>query len=250
MNRTLALLSLMLFLTGLGCATAPDPQPEAVPSLARVLVAPMNLGVRPTSALEADPEPVWQALLAYLSTRDRQIAVLDPIGAERVWLEAVADLEASGEPVELATVSAGFARRVAEEAVYDALLMPSLVVRRARISGRSAVWDGVRRPVEVPAVLLAGAQPDLGPGISTRVTGFSGAMLGASLHVSLLAPDGSVAYEGVGGLDLLQHVAGGSEWGAAWTLEPRLEPFADDGHLTEGIERAFAPGGRRTARAW
>ncbi len=256
MNRWLPTLFLTAALFSLGCASLRAPETEeaaATPIPAgRLLVAPLNLGVSPPPGFDADPAPVWEALLGYLRTLDRQVAVLDPIGAERVWLEAIQDVEAEGEPVDLPSVSTAFARRVQEETDFAALVLPSVVARRARVTGHSARWDGVRRPVPVPAVLRAGAEANLGPSFSTRITGFSGAVVGASLHVALITPDGSVASEGMGGLDLLQMIDGESSFGntTRWQLEPRPEPYADADHLREGIARAFEGPTGRSRGAW
>ncbi|MDJ0847752.1 MAG: hypothetical protein QNK04_05125 [Myxococcota bacterium] len=252
MNRILSTFLVVSILVSLGCAKAPELAGTAN-SIAsgRLLVAPLNLGVTPPQGFEADPAPVWDALLGYLRTLDRQVAVLDPIGAERAWLEVTRDLEEAGEPLELEAVSAAFARRVQEDTSYAALVLPSIVARRARLSGYSARWDGVRRGVPVPALLRAGAEVDLGPGFATRITGYSGSLVGASLYVALLTPDGGVASEGVGGLDLLQRVDGESTFGTSnWHLEPRSEPYANPRHLLEGIERAFQRPAERPERSW
>ena len=41
-----------------------------------------------------------------------------------------------------------FARRIADQVEYSAIVFPSLVTRAARLSGQTAAWDGVRRRVE------------------------------------------------------------------------------------------------------
>ena len=42
-----------------------------------------------------------------------------------------------------------FARRIADQVEYSAIVFPSLVTRAARVQGKTAAWDGVRRHVEL-----------------------------------------------------------------------------------------------------
>ena len=47
-------------------------------------------------------------------------------------LEVMHDIEADGEPVDLPSVSTAFARRLQEETTFAALVLPSVVARRAQ----------------------------------------------------------------------------------------------------------------------
>jgi hypothetical protein len=70
------------------------------------------------------------------------------------------------------------------------------------------------------------------------VLGLNGKVGAVSLHVWVFRPDGSLAYEGVGGLDLIQE-ARRDERGGRPSFVLREDPFSDRDHLREGVARAF-----------
>lgn len=244
------LLTLALALPGCGAFSTPAPEGSHIAPPGRVVVAPLNLSVRAPAELSADTDPVWQALVGYLRGQDRQVAVLDPIDAERLWLETIADLERSGETANLPSTSSEFARRVREQVSYDLLVLPSVVLRRARMRGHEAAWDGVRQQLALPILAHIRQEVDVGA-FTTRVNGYRGSLSAASLHVALLWPDGAMAYQGIGGLGLVQEVGGFDTAGRShWTLEPRADPFGDTGQMLRGVEHAFEARLEQTARAW
>ena len=101
-----------------------------------------------------------------------------------------------------------FARRIADQLDYSAIVFPSLVTRAARLQGQSAAWDGVRRRVDGPT---SSRNRRLDPRL--RSVGFGqgvrGEIAAASLHVAVLSPDGELRFEGAGGLSLLQELEPG-----------------------------------------
>jgi hypothetical protein len=182
---------------------------------------------------------VWTEILRYLGTQDRSLAVVDAIDAAALWNTAAAEVERSGAGLEPRAVAARFARMVADHADYDILVMPSLAVRRARIGGYHAWWDGARR--EVPVRSPVPLSPSDGIG-GVTISGYRGSIAAASLYVAIFAPDGASLYEGLAGLDVIQEVARGERPHGApeWTLAPRRDSFADAAELREGVARAFA----------
>jgi hypothetical protein len=87
------------------------------------------------------------------------------------------------------------------------------------------------------------------PAGAVTVPGLRGKIAAISLHVSVLRPDGTHVYEGLGGLDLIQEAHRDNPWEGRWTFNTRLEPFTEPGHLREGIERAFERPLLATARS-
>jgi hypothetical protein len=77
-------------------------------------------------------------------------------------------------------------------------------------------------------------------------------MPAGSLHVAILAPDGALLHEGIGGIGVLQQVFRGQHFGEPqWILSPGSGAFQDAARVVrEGVERAFAQPLRRSARAW
>jgi hypothetical protein len=226
-------------LAALACAT---PGPEAgtsLPRTRRVAVAPLNLGLRTPPELRGSEAPVWTEILRYLGTQDRTLAVVDASDAVELWSTAAAEVERSGAELEPRAVAARFAQLLTAHADYDILVMPSLAVRRARIGGHHAWWDGARRELPVRSPVPIAPADGLG---GVTISGYRGSIAAASLYVAILGPDGASLYEGLAGLDVIQEVARGERprGGSEWTLAPRRDSFADAAELREGVERAFA----------
>ena len=234
------------------CAAPPGPHGSEALGVRvnRVAVAPLNLAIRVPEVLAGKGEPVWDELLRRFQVLDKQVSVVSLARAELLWLEATADLDLSDRRAALRTAHSRFARGLAEHRDYDLLIMPSLVLRRARLRSGVASWDGVRR-------VLHGSTLAFDPGVSdafrtpTNVTtgGLEGKVGAASLHVVVLRPDGTEQYQGLGGLDLMQKAQRAKTWERRWTYEERSDPFANAENLREGVERALQAMPRRTARS-
>jgi hypothetical protein len=242
-------------LAALACAGAPTPSAEqATTTLGakRILLAPLNLALRVPAELRDVDEPVWHELLRHFQAQDRHVTVVAPVDAELLWMDTMAELEQSGAAHDLPTASAHFARRLAEHTDYGLLLMPSLVLRSARVHGRHAYWDGVRRRLHVRATPMHGPIIEIGlPGNKLGIWGLRGKISAASLYVAVLSPDGRFVYQGIGGLDLLQEASLDRRApSATWQLALREAPFADVEALRQGIALAFERELPRTAYSW
>ena len=219
-------------LAALACASAPASR--VMPDAARIVVAPLNLGLRTPDELKGAEGPVWDELVSYLRSRDERVRIVDAADAAELWREALADLERSGSAPKPGTTAARFAARLREHVDYDLLVMPALVLRSARVGGQRVFWDGRRRPLPVRVRVPAA-------GYGAVTAGYTGTVAAASLYVAVLGPDGGSIFEGLAGLDVLQElVKGKRSWGdSAWRLEARRDPFPDAAVLRAGIERAF-----------
>ena len=242
-------------LAALACTSARTPSAEpAATTLGseRLLVVPLNLGLRVPAELQDVDEPVWHELLRHFQAQDRHVTMVAPVDAELLWMDTMAELEQPGATLDLPTASAHFARRLAEHTDYGLLLMPSLVLRSARVHGRHAYWDGVRRRLHVRATPMHGPIIEIGlPGSNPGVWGLSGRVSAASLHVALLGSDGRFVYQGLGGLDVLQEASLDRRApSATWQLALREAPFADVEALRQGIALAFERELPRTAYSW
>ncbi len=242
--------ALALALAALACASPGTQDAPTAPGYGRVVVAPLNLGLAAPAELAGGGAPVWNELLHYLRRLDRPLAVLDAPGAGRLWSSARVELEGSGAVVDPRSTASRFAERLAEQVDYGVLVMPSLVVRKARIGGYQASWDGVRRDLPLRGSLpIASALQDAVSGVA--VAGYRGSIAAASLYVLILASDGEPLYESLAGLDLIQEIAQVARIHHApkWSLEPRRDSFADTAGLRQGVERAFERSLPATARA-
>jgi hypothetical protein len=232
------------------CQTPPAPSAwqGIAARVSIVAIAPLNLAIRTPDELKGKGEPVWEQLQQHFQILDKQVALVAPLRAERLWFEAHIDLDYSDRTRALQVAHARFAQALAEIRSYDLLVVPSLVLRPARLRSGYASWDGVRRVVARGLQVIDPGFSDLfhpsGGPVSSGLRGKIGA---ASLHVAVLRPDGTRVYEGLGGLDLVQELHRDDPWGGRWTFEPRAEPFADAGHVREGVQRAL-DGTIQTAR--
>jgi hypothetical protein len=243
-------LAALFAVAALACAAPGAPEAEAAGAargLGRVVLTPLNLGLRTPPALRGSETRVWAELLRYLRAQDRSLSIVDAEDAEALWRDSVARLEPSDAPDEARAAASHFARLLAEYVDFDVVVMPSLVVRRARVGGRQAFWDGTRRPLPVREPLPIAS--DLDNGIQgVTLNGYKGSVAAASLYVAIVGSDGEPLYQGLAGLTVIQQLTRGARTrGAAeWILAPRGDAFADASGLRQGVERAFA---RRIATA-
>jgi hypothetical protein len=219
-------------------AESGEPRSDA-PAGDRVVVAPVNLAVRAVAEVEPGIEPVWRALLAHLSARQRTVA-LDRKGAGVLWNEVMAEEQQAAAGGDLYTAYRRFASRVAEQAPFGRIVFPTIVVHAARLSGHSADWDGVHRLIDVPGRPKEAIDTFREGKIWINREGVHGQLAAASLHVAVLSPAGELIHEGTGGLVLLQELRQSED---SEDLEIRIvmrrDPFEAPDQLREGIEVAF-----------
>jgi hypothetical protein len=205
----------------------------------RVVIVPLNLGVRASTEVEPGVDPVWSEILAHFAARQKPATALERKSAGALWSEVMAEVRAKpgGDVYEAYAI---FARRIADQVDYSAIVFPSLVTRAARIQGKTAAWDGVRRQLDLTGPETVGTV--MGSDLIVSSTGVRGEIAAASLHVAVLSANGELRFEGAGGLSLLQELdeenekAKGSNQVA---VEMRQDAFADSSELREGIEVAF-----------
>jgi hypothetical protein len=245
-----------LALWAAGCRSAPPRMVEferGDPSAPRVVVAPMNLAVPLAADLEDAVEPVGDELIRYLQARGVRVAVVWDPDAAMLWRDAAESVQAASDaPAEFARVAAVFSRALARHADYDLLVLPSLVFREARVKGRFAHWDGVRRRLRVR--VRAGsprgrAQPIPDPIDSTDrasagpvTPDWRGHITGVSIHTLVLTPEGRAVFQGFGGLDLVHDPVKereGSDEPPVLHLHSTVLKSGE--HVREGIALALDP---------
>lgn len=227
----------------LGCGSLPrNPAAERAGRAAEaVMVLPLNVVMTLPGELEASSDRAWEALVAYVEAHGKRVQTVTLRDARIAWRGSIAVVASREE-----TSGSGFdeaarvlALTLREEHAFDALIIPSLFVQTARMSGRSASWDGVRRQLEIEGdVRRIGS-------VVTSIS-FRGGAPAASLHAVVLDEAGNTLLQGQGGLELLATIqvhgkAGAAVRERAWTFEPRQDLFADPEHLREGIAVALDP---------
>lgn len=245
-----------ILLLGAGCRSSQPRVDDVVhggSGTVRVVVAPMNLPLQLAPDLEDAVDPVTQELIRYLQAHDGRVSVIFGPDAWNLWRDSAEALEKGrGEPPELAAVASVFSRALAKESDFDLLVLPSLVFRDARVAGRFAQWDGVRRRIRfrirsgVPVERLQSI-PD--PVDSTDLSGagsvapdYRGQITGLSLHALVFTPEGRGVFQGFGGLDLVhdtvQKLEGG---GDSSFLRLHSKLLENPEHVREGIALALDP---------
>jgi len=224
-----------------GCG-APRVARPPIKGAERVVMAPLNLAVRLPPVLEDAVEPVETEMIHYFQERDTRVAVIWPPDAWDLWRDSVAVVSGSGRAGRRFDEAVGrFVRELADHADFQLFVLPSLVYRGARVRGRTAQWDGVRRRVTARGVASARAGLD-DPGSEAGDANWTGEIPAMSLHVLVFTPDGRKVYEGWGGLALTHAptLSSGRRFGGqSLALQPEF--FSDRGQIREGIAVALDP---------
>jgi hypothetical protein len=223
-------------------AESGEPRPAA-PGTGRVVLVPVNLAVRAVAEVEPGVDPVWRALVAYLASPEQPAIALAQPDAGALWNEVMADEKKAGGGGDLYAAYRRFAKRVAEQAEYGSIVFPTLVTHSARLSGgRTADWDGVHRPIEIPGRFNDSINTFREGPIWLNRRGAQGELAAASLHVAVFSPTGELLHQGTGGLVLLQELALPEKSKSdeiEFTTVMRKNPFEAPDQLREGIAVAL-----------
>jgi hypothetical protein len=201
---------------------------------------PLNVVATLPTELEEQADLVWKELEVYLEAHGRRLQTVRLLDARRLWLDSIRQAQAEGASERGFEASLRvLALALTQHAEFDALIVPSLFLQQARMVGKSATWGGVRRRIEVVG-------EHLNAGSIVLQTSLSGTIQAASLHVVVLDAQGEEVHEGMGGLDLVQHIhllgkESDSIFKRGFVLEWRPNPFESRAHLREGIAEAFDP---------
>jgi hypothetical protein len=230
----------LLAATGAGCAPSQRPrllwnESESADGSVRVVVAPLNLALRLDPDLESALPAVDEEIVRYFQSHGARVAVIWPPDATTLWREAVAAVRGAGpEPPDLERAAAEFSLALGDHADFDLLALPSLVYREAKLVGRYAQWDGVRRKVTVHTATRVGGR--------SVAMGWEGMISAVSLHTLVVTRHGQLVYQGFGGLDVV-HDAVVPEPGRTHRafLRPQPEALGNTRHVREGVARALDP---------
>ena len=237
-----ALIATLAVASLLACASQPPATKSVLAGNAarNVLILPLNTTAIMSPELENLSDLVWSELEIYLRSEGKQLRTASRRDARRLWLSSIkqARSEANGAAAGFDEAARILVFELANHADFDTLVIPSLFVREAPISGNTASWDGVERPLEFEQ-----------NGHSARDAYVDGSYVGvapaASLHAVVLDADGIELQESIGGLELLVRVRAKRLVGPAERAEldfaPHTGPFGNSEHVREGITEALAP---------
>lgn len=201
------------------------------------LILPLNLAAEIPSEIEPFSAVVWQEIERYLRAHDKQLKTVSPEVARKLWVKSVQKVRVErGARAGFEDAARELAVELRKHAEFGAMVAPSVFIREAPISERSARWDGVERELELEK---RGSQDP-----SLTEMPFEGVAPAASLHVAIFDPTGDEIHEGKGGLELLVRVRVAGEDAAGlpiFEFTPRSPLFENREHVREGITVAFAP---------
>lgn len=124
---------------------------------------------------------------------------------------------------------AALTRSLAGAHEFDVMAFPELVIHSVLVQqGRSAVWNGVRRPTRVVR----------GEGVPDGMLHMTGRQPGVSLRMRVFARDGTKHFESYGGLEMLQEARVRE---MQFYMEIRPDLLTDRALLREGVELALWP---------
>jgi hypothetical protein len=203
-----------------------------------VLLCPLNVALALPSEISSDSTFVEREVESYLGARGLEIEKLGLVDARRRWQQAAAEAKQAGSK------DAGeiFAKDLRGSREFDAVVMPSLILRKVNVTDSSGTWDGVRRTVTIlnPPHRGQGVEADtLSKGIVFG--GISGSVMAASLHVMAFLADGQRVFEGIGGLDFVQEADLGRGYPNRWEMRMNPSLLRKPDVMSEGVELAFGP---------
>lgn len=225
-----------------GCASpAHDERTVLAGNPARdLLILPLNVAAVMPSELEPASPIVWQELEIYLRAQGKELKTVSFEAARRLWVASIAEARAANAHAGYDDAARVLVEKLARYAAFDAVIAPSLYLRKARIEGRSASWDGVERALEIEAPERLPSDLPL-----------DGVAPAASLHAVVLDPQGNKIQEATAGLELLVGVRVIRKRG--WSMEatpsagkvgleytPRTDLFTRRENVQEGIAKALA----------
>ena len=200
-----------------------------------VLLFPLNVVVPIPAGLEAGAPSVEVELRTYLESRGKRVQTLAPRDAHAAWLAGAQALKAEVGDAQMSFEGAAriLARQLAKAHRFDALVLPWIVLRPAKVRGRVVRWDGVTRTLRVvnPSGRSLGFLDD-----------FEAQAAAPSIQVAVFSAEGARIFEGAGGLDLIHALAiEGDPPKVDAVPRPCSEVFSDLTPIREGIAVAFDP---------
>ncbi|HEU4777644.1 MAG TPA: hypothetical protein VFS95_12525 [Telluria sp.] len=173
---------------------------------------------------------VMKQLQAQLTAAGYKVKGLDAANYQVLWAQEVAVAGGLYDPADGQFRSAAYgkamsalAQRIAADTGAALVLKPALVLRQARLQGKTAEWDGQRK------------MPKLKDNFGDDHR-FDGHTVAISLECLAIAGSGEFAFKTLGGVTLPYR-------GDAWDgkQEIRDDLFANDKEIAEGVQIALRP---------
>jgi hypothetical protein len=207
----------------------------------RIVILPLNVATlngMPAELKNTSPA-VWSALEVYLRAHGAALKTVAYPTARALWLASIRDARADPKKKDPGFDDAArlLIGRLKESAEFDALIVPSLSIQRAVLSGTTATWDGSEQ-----ALAFETRRGELPVPSDAAI---EGAVPAVSLHAVVFNAEGAKLHDGRAGLALLVRArispprAPGEAPG--FSFVPLRDPFEDRALLIQGTAKALAP---------
>jgi hypothetical protein len=216
-----------------------------------VVLAPMNLPIALPHDLDEAVPIVQREMIRQLQARGLRVAVIYEPDALALWAAAMGSIERTKDASrDLQAAVRAFAEALRVDSDYQLLVLPSLALREARVSGRMAQWDGVRRRLDVrsrtasDAADTAADQPLFDESGVAAAQHWGGRITGLSLHLLAVREGRRTPLERWGGLDLVHdpvHVRPSGAKSPTTELRLRARLLDDPENVREGVALALDP---------
>jgi hypothetical protein len=228
---------LVAALLAAGCAgRSPAPAAPSPGAAARQLVLlPLDVVAPVPPGLEPGVGFVEAELLLTLESHGKSVRLLAARDAHAAWLAAARDLKAEvgDDEMDFEGAARVLERNIARDSPFDALVLAWIVLRPAKVRGRSVRWDGVTRTLRV----VNSTDRSLG-----FLDDFEAVAAVPSIQLAVFSAQGEPIFEGIGGLDLVHALTvEGDPPKIDARPHPREEVFSDRTSLREGIAIALDP---------
>ena len=233
LDRYVAAISFAM-LSAIACAPVTDNRlhDEESAEFRTALVLPLNVMAAMPEEFQGRSDRVEAALHDYLRAHGRRVQTLGYAESRSAWRASVDDCRRQQRDCDDFAVPARFlALGLREGRDHDLLIVPYLRFHLAENCTEHVHWDGVERPVEKSGVGLHPGRP-----VDIRHV----EMRAVSLEIYALTRDGDKAFEGDGGLEVVDRLRA-TQGDEVIVAEPRDDLFENRDWLREGVAVALAP---------
>lgn len=226
-----------LLLSCLSCVNPPhdfklEPDQVGAPGVERFLMLPLNVAVSLPEEFEKSVPRVSEQMLRYIESHGRQVDSISAYEGHQLWIQSVKQAGVASRLVAgFDSAVVALTKQLAKTRSFDAVVMPSLVFRKAQLSRRTASWDGVKRRIRIVSYRKSDS-------IIRTLSFGDGTITAVSLHIFVFSSDGIRVFESFAGIEVAHEVA---VFEREYQFELREDLLDDDDVLRDGIALAFDP---------